>query len=48
MTRVLSHIIYMLIVNRLQFLNPEVEFYTKLRPSYLNACEGTIEFDGMP
>jgi hypothetical protein len=38
----------MLIIDRLQSLNPEVEFYTKLRPGYLKACEGTEEFDGMP
>ena len=37
-----------LIIHRLQFFNPEVEFYIKLRPSYLKACEGTKEFDGMP
>jgi hypothetical protein len=38
----------MLIISRLEFLKPEVEFYAKLRPSYVSACEGTKEFDVMP
>jgi len=38
----------MLIIDRMQDLKPEVEFYKELRPTYLKACEGTKEFEGMP
>jgi hypothetical protein len=47
-TRTLAVSFTMLIIDRLQSLIPDVEFYTKLRPGYLTACEGTKEFDGMP